>query len=97
MLMIYQIILVIVTGGIVFFTAFYTFKIFIDNENKKRLLEYKTNNLKLVTPIKLQAYERIILFLERISPNSLIVRLQISGMKSHQLHIEMLSLIRAEL
>ncbi len=96
MLMIYQIILVIVTGGIVFFTAFFTFKTFIDNENKKRLLEYKTNNLKLVTPIRLQAYERIILFLERISPNSLIVRLQISGMKSHQLHVEMLSLIRAE-
>ena len=94
--MLYQIILVIVTGVIVFATAFYVLKTFIENENKKRLLEFKSQNMKLVTPIKLQAYERIILFLERISPNSLIVRLQVSGMKSHQLHVEMLSLIRAE-
>lgn len=94
--MIYQIILVIVTGAIVFATAFYILKTFINNENNKQLLDYKTQNLKLITPIKLQAYERIILFLERISPNSLIVRLQVSGMKCHQFHVEMLSLIRAE-
>jgi len=93
---IYEVILVFITGVIVFVTAFYILKIFLDNENKRRMLDYKTQNLKLITPVRLQAYERIVLFLERISPNSLIVRLQFTGMQSHQLQMEMLKLIRAE-
>ena len=88
--------MVLITGGIVFFTAFYVLKMFLDNESKKRLLEYNNQNLKLITPVRLQAYERIILFLERIAPNSLIIRLQVPGMQSLQLQMEMLSLIRAE-
>lgn len=88
--------LVLITGAIVFLTAFYVLKMFLDNESKKRSLEYNNQNLKLITPVRLQAYERIILFLERISPNSLILRLQVPGMQSLQLQMEMLSLIRAE-
>ncbi|MBI5541400.1 MAG: hypothetical protein HY951_15150 [Bacteroidia bacterium] len=94
--LLFVIILVIVTGGIVFFTVFYVLKMFLDNENKRRIHETDKQNLKLITPVRLQAYERIILFLERISPNSLIVRLQAPGMQSLQLQMEMLSLIRAE-
>lgn len=94
--LLFVIILVIVTGGIVFFTVFYVLKMFLDNENKRRIYETDKQNLKLITPVRLQAYERIILFLERISPNSLIVRLQAPGMQSLQLQMEMLSLIRAE-
>jgi len=96
MILLTNILLVVFTGLIVFFTAFYFLKVFIENENKKFKQSNISQNLKLVTPIRLQAYERIILFLERISPNSLIMRLQVSGMKSKQLHVEMLSLIRAE-
>lgn len=94
--LLFVIVLVLVTGGIVFFTVFYVLKMFLDNENKKRMQEQNNQNLKLITPVRLQAYERIILFLERISPNSLIVRLQVPGMQSLQLQMDMLSLIRAE-
>ena len=88
--------LVLVTGAIVFFTAYFLLKMFLENESKKRMLEYKTQNMKLITPVRLQAYERIILLLERISPNSLMHRLQVPGMEARQLQKEMLSLIRAE-
>ena len=51
---------------------------------------------KTVTPIRLQAYERIVLFLERISLESLIVRISTSDMTANQLHSAMLSAIRSE-
>lgn len=53
-------------------------------------------NSRTVTTIKLQAYERIILFLERISLESLIVRVSSPEMTSSQLHNALLSSIRSE-
>ncbi len=91
-----EIFLVLVTGAIVFFTAYFLLKMFFENESGKRMTDYRTQNMKLITPVRLQAYERIILFLERISPNSLMHRLQVPGMEARQLQKEMLSLIRAE-
>jgi hypothetical protein len=44
----------------------------------------------------LQAYERVILFLERITPESLIMRVSQSNMNSKQLQVEMLASVRAE-
>lgn len=91
-----EIALVLVSGALVFVTAYFLLKMFLDNESKKRIADYKVQNTKLILPIRLQAYERIILFLERISPNSLIVRLQVPGMQALQLQKELHSLIRAE-
>ena len=91
-----EVLLVLVTGAAVFLTAYFLLKMFFQNESKKREFEHKTQNLKLVLPIRLQAYERIVMFLERISPNSLAIRLQVPGMEALQLQKEMLSLIRAE-
>lgn len=53
-------------------------------------------NSRTVTPIKLQAYERIVLFLERISLESLLVRVSSPDMKASQLHSALLSTIRSE-
>ncbi|HBS88449.1 MAG TPA: hypothetical protein DEA97_17955 [Bacteroidales bacterium] len=69
---------------------------FIGNEREKRSFEMHAANRKMITPIRLQAYERITLFLERIAPDSLIRKLQHQGMKSKQLQSEMINLIRAE-
>ncbi|MBE9468430.1 MAG: hypothetical protein IMY72_08970 [Bacteroidetes bacterium] len=81
---------------IVFLTAYLLINKFINNDQHKRKLEIILNNQKIITPIKLQAYERLILFLERISTESLIIRTQQTGMTSKQLHISLLSTIRAE-
>lgn len=64
----------ILPSGVVFATAYYVLKVMLDNEQRKRLLEIKLKNQTTITPVRLQAYERIILFLERISPNNLIFR-----------------------
>ncbi|GAB4285948.1 MAG: hypothetical protein Kow0068_11480 [Marinilabiliales bacterium] len=53
-------------------------------------------NQSLITPIRLQAYERLVLFLERIQPNSLIMRTQKKEQTARQLQSELLSTIRSE-
>lgn len=90
------VILIVLTGVIVFATAYFLLKMFFENEKKQRSWEYKTQHMKITIPLRLQAYERMILFLERMSPNSLILRLQTQNQKARQLQMDMLSLIRSE-
>ncbi len=47
-------------------------------------------------PIKLQAYERIIIFLERIAPSALILRVYKSGMSAKYLQNELINAIKSE-
>ncbi|KPK83434.1 MAG: hypothetical protein AMS27_12905 [Bacteroides sp. SM23_62_1] len=65
-------------------------------EDRKRRIEMTLANQKTILPIRLQAYERIALFLERISPESMIMRLALSDMTAKQLQLELLATIRAE-
>ena len=81
---------------IVFFTAFYTLRMMIKKEQDNRRIDIILQNQKMITPLRLQAYERIMLFLERISPNSIIMRLQTPDMNVKQLQKEMLVIIRTE-
>lgn len=81
---------------IVFFTAFILLRMFLKNENERRKHEIKLANQVNITPIRLQAYERIVLFLERISPESLILRLNEPNISSSQFQENMLTAIRAE-
>ena len=47
-------------------------------------------------PIRLQAYERICLFLERISPNNLVVRLNDASLSASQFQQVLITEIRQE-
>jgi hypothetical protein len=51
---------------------------------------------KIILPLRLQAYERIILFLERISPGSLVMRLAKPDMTARQLQAELIRTIWEE-
>ncbi len=81
---------------VVFFTAVYTLRAMIKKERDNRRIDIVLQNQKMITPLRLQAYERIMLFLERISPNSVIMRLQTPEMTVKQLQKEMLVIIRTE-
>jgi hypothetical protein len=80
----------------VFFAAFFVMRGMIRNDQDKRRQEIILQNSRTVTPIKLQAYERIVLFLERISLESLLVRTNSPGMTAAQLHSALLNAIRSE-
>jgi hypothetical protein len=81
---------------IVFFTAWVLLRNMIRNDQDKRRQEFILQNSRTITPIKLQAYERIVLFLERISLESLLLRVSTSDMTVTQLHSALLSTIRSE-
>lgn len=81
---------------IVFFTAWVLLRNLIKNDQDKRRQELVLQNSRTVTPIRLQAYERIVLFLERISLESLLVRVSSADMTTQQLHSALLNAIRSE-
>ena len=81
---------------IVFLTAYFLIKNMIANDQDKRRQEIILQNGRTVMPIRLQAYERIILFLERISLESLLVRVSSPDMDAVQLHTALLTTIRSE-
>ncbi|NND53180.1 MAG: hypothetical protein HKN54_12340 [Flavobacteriaceae bacterium] len=73
---VFEILLYAVPALITGLIAYYFFKEHTKNEDgRRRYLLHK--DIQVTTlPIRLQAYERMALFLERISPNKLITRVQ---------------------
>ncbi len=57
---------------------------------------FQSKSLKLWLPLRIAANERAILFLERIRPDQLIMRLGISGKNAAFLHMELIKNIREE-
>ncbi len=67
-----------------------------ERDYKMRLLELKQKNTEVVLPIRLQAYERVILLLERITPSNMLLRVSPSGQSASEYHRLLLSDIRNE-
>ncbi|HRY98546.1 MAG TPA: hypothetical protein P5550_05745 [Bacteroidales bacterium] len=77
-------------------TAWYLVKGFLENDQKKRLLELRMKQGELVQPVRLQAYERCLLLMERISLNNLLVRASLPGSSAHGLHALLVGTVRQE-
>ncbi len=56
--------------------AYYFFQEFFDNETKRRRYVLHKEAQRHALPLRLQAYERLTLFLERIDPSKLLIRVQ---------------------
>ena len=86
--------------GLTGFLFYLIIKHYFDNQQKARMLEMKIDErretLRVVSPIRLQAYERMVLFMERISPSSLVMRCYRPGMDAVQLRSALTSDIRRE-
>ncbi|NOQ27475.1 MAG: hypothetical protein GQ564_19100 [Bacteroidales bacterium] len=65
-------------------------------DQNRRNYEIISKNQQIITPIRLQAYERLALLLERLSPESLIMRVNKPNMTAKQLQSELLSTLRFE-
>ncbi|MCC7332456.1 MAG: hypothetical protein IT232_07600 [Flavobacteriales bacterium] len=81
---------------VVFVATFLILKKFMDNEYRKQLLEIRKSNSNYTTPLRMQAYERMLLFMERISLNNLVSRVAVQGMTARQLQSDLIVTIRAE-
>lgn len=81
---------------VVLVTVWILVRQFLTNWDNQR--RYELNRLlnKTSLPLKLQAYERIALFLERITVDSLLVREKDNDLDSRSFHQKLLAVIRAE-
>lgn len=88
--------LIIAPAVLVLATSFFLIKKFLDNQHRIKILEMKMQMQKDTLPLKFQAYERLVLFLERITPNNLLHRIYQPGYTVKEFHLELLSVIRQE-
>jgi hypothetical protein len=87
---------ILVPASVVLYGAYLLVRMFIQREIDLKKFEVRTRSIEIVLPNRLQAFERMTLFLERISPQNLLVRLSTTGMTSHEFHQLLLTEIRNE-
>ncbi|MAX80213.1 MAG: hypothetical protein CL843_08560 [Crocinitomicaceae bacterium] len=85
-----------IPAGIVFATVYFMLKQYFEAEHKRKTIELRQKAVQNASPMKMQAYERLILFLERISPDNLAMRTQKKGLNAVAHQREMLRIIREE-
>jgi len=83
-------------GLIVFFTGWYVIRAYLNEKFNFQRMELKKAGLKFTLPLRLQAYERTVLFLERINPESMLIRLHTPGMSAREMQALVISDIRSE-
>jgi hypothetical protein len=82
----------IVTGII----AYYFFKLHTKNENNRRNFLLRKEKQNVALPLRLQAYERMSLFLERLSPANLLVRVPPTGNDKPAYFKKLLTIVEKE-
>jgi hypothetical protein len=81
---------------IVFLFIYYMLKAFFDQFEKQRKQELLNRISTETIPLKLQAYERLTLFLERIKPESMVIRVVQPGMTTMGLQRALTDAVREE-
>ena len=76
----------ILPAAAVLYAMYLVVKSFLDKDMSQRLLEIKLKNAETLLPIRLQAYERISLLLERITPSNLLPRLNDQSYSAQEFH-----------
>ena len=91
-----ELIKILVPASVVLYAAYLLVRTFIQRELELKKLEVRGRSIETILPNRLQAYERMTLFLERISPQNLLVRLSAPGLSAREFHQLLLSDIRNE-
>jgi hypothetical protein len=91
-----QIVWIVAPTSIIAIFTLILVKWFLDNERKRRHQEFLMSVGESILTQKLQAFERFTLYLERISPESLVLREQRKEMNALQLQSHLLKTIRNE-
>jgi len=81
---------------IVFLAVYFVLKKHLDMQLKTQVVKGRQEQQSTVLPIRLQAYERMVLLLERITPQNLVMRINNNTPTAGQVHQELLATIRTE-
>ena len=85
-----------IAGTGVVWVAFYLFKPYLEKAERIQLLEIKKAISNQTIPLRLQAYERMVLFIDRINPANLLIRVNAPSYSLSELHSVLISEIRNE-
>ncbi len=85
---------------LMFIAVFFILEAFLRGNRKEKELDHnfelRKAAMKVTIPVQLQAYERLMLFLERINPQSSIYRVRVNGMSARDLQLALTRSIREE-
>lgn len=93
---IFQIALVLIPAGGVLMTTIYFLRKENDKELRNMQIELKKQRQEFFLPNRVEAYQRAVLLMERIHPNSLVMRLHNPGLPAKAMQAELLKAIRDE-
>lgn len=88
--------LYVIPSLVVFLTAYFFLREFFQVETRRRKQEAMMERVRISLPVRLQAYERIILLLERISPGNLITRLHKPELSAREFQRLLIQSVRDE-
>ncbi len=66
---------IVIPAGLVLYAVFLIVRSFLNKQFQENHMQLRADTTKTALPLRLQAYERMAIFLERITPNNLISRL----------------------
>jgi len=86
----------IIPAAIVFFVGHYFISKFFNQERERRDHEMKKLKFDNISPLKIQAYERLTIFLDRITPENLILRNAAKDLNATQFKHKMVRAVQEE-
>jgi hypothetical protein len=87
---------ILIPASIVLYAAYLLVRSFIQREIDLKKLEVRSRSIETILPARLQAYERMVLFLERISPQNLLIRLNTPSFSARDFQKILLDEVRNE-
>ena len=94
--MVYDLLKITIPAALVLYLAYLLVRSFLNKQLDEIALSARQKNQEIVVPIRLQAYERVVLLLERITPSNLISRLSNSDYSAEEFHQILVHEIRNE-
>ncbi len=91
-----QLLQIILPSLLTALVIFLVIREFFKSEEKRRTAELNKQVSSQTLPMKIQAYERITIFLERLNPNSLVLRVNKHNMTNKQLYHALIQSIKQE-
>jgi hypothetical protein len=91
-----DILMLLIPAAIVFFVSHYYITKFFTQEREKREHEMKQIKFNKLSPLKIQAYERFTIFLDRIMPQNLIIRNVSNNMSATEFKHKIIQAVQEE-
>lgn len=81
---------------IVFLTAYFLIKMHLEEQQQTRLMAFQNEQIRLTIPVKMQAYERLAIMIDRIGIPGMIARLRTPEMSVGELQLTLMMCVQQE-